>query len=298
VQALGIAASSCTDTRLAPAVANVTRRVERGEPLASALGAHPEAFEEIEVALVAVGQETGLLDPNLARLADRAEETHHRVQKFLFALAYPVLLFVAALFLPRLYVWFTSGLAAYLASVFRTALPFLLVLGLLGGAFVLFRRSSPEAYDRVQLQLPFLGPNLRKLALARFSDSLAMLYAGGVELRRSLALSARATGNRWLERRCASIARALDQGGTLADGFLAAGVFPREVVGAVRVGEVTGDLEQTLASLARLQRQEAERAITALLVMLPIAIYLLVALYIAIVVISAWGAYFKTLNAI
>lgn len=292
-QGLRMAASGCRKVELRRAAEDIEKRVSAGNPLGPALEAHPEVFREVETALVAVGEQHGILDQNLARLADAAEKEHHDVQGLVLSLLYPVGLFVAALFLPKLFVLVQHGLAAYLVSVLATALPFLLVLGALGAGAVALHRAAPETFDRIRLLLPVLGPNLKKRALARFSDSLAMLYAGGAELRKSLGLAIRAIGNRYLIRRCEPIATVVEHGGSLSDGLAAAGVFPPELIQTVAVGEKTGDLDQTLGSMARLYEAEAERATKTLLTLLPIGIYLLVALYIAIVVISAFGAYFR-----
>src|SRR5437879_5382488 len=101
-QALPMAATACHEPRLKSAAEDVTRRVRDGNPLAPALGAHPEVFEEVEVALVAVGEANGRVDENLLRLADRKEKAHHDRQRLVLALLYPAGLFVAALFLPKL----------------------------------------------------------------------------------------------------------------------------------------------------------------------------------------------------
>ncbi|MEO6324225.1 MAG: type II secretion system F family protein [Thermoanaerobaculia bacterium] len=295
---LRLAATGCENERLKKAAAEVERRVRGGNPLGPAMAAHPAVFPELHTALVTVGEENGQLDRNLLRLADRSEKEHGERRRFLLALAYPAGLFVAALLLPKLFVWVTVSFSAYLKSVFATALPFLACLGLavLGSALV--RRFSPRPFDRFQLGLPVLGPSLEKLALARFSDSLATLYGAGVELRRSVRLAVRALGNQHLESRCAPLADVLRRGGTMSEGLRACGVFPRDLVNAVDVGERTGELDGALERMARLYEEEADRAIKAILVLVPFAIYLLVALYIAYVVISAYGAIFRSIGSV
>lgn len=297
-EGLRTASSACHEPRLREAARDVLERVRGGSPLGPALAAHPEVFSKVESALVTSGEEHGRLDVNLLRLAERSEKQHRDTRRLLLALIYPAGLLVAALFLPKLYVWATRSFAAYCFSVLATALPFLVFLGLLGGGFYLFWKGSPRTIDRVLLLIPVLGPSLRKLALARFAESLAMLYEGGLEIRRSARLAIAAIGNRYLEERCRPLADGLARGGTISEGLAAAGVFPAELVNAVAVGEKTGDLDRALASLARLYQAEAEQAIQAILILLPIGIYLLVALYVAIVVISAFGEYFRLLGSV
>ena len=70
------------------------------------------------------------------------------------------------------------------------------------------------------------------------------------------------------------------------------------MVGAIAVGERSGELEAALSAFARLAEEEADRALNALMIAVPVVIYLLVALYIAWVVIAAFGSYFRTLGSI
>lgn len=296
--ALSISVAACQSERLKKVVGQIEARVRRGNPLAPAFASHPDIFRDVEIALIAIGEENGQIDRNLVQLAESNERQHHETQRLVQGLIYPTCLFVAALFLPKLYIWVQKGFAAYLGSVLVTAVPFLLVLGLLGGGVYLLARSSPETFSRLLLELPFLGKSLRKLAVARFAESLAMLYAGGVEIRRSVRLAIRAIGNRHMERKCARVAEIVEKGGMLSEALLAASVFPTELVRTVQVGEKTGDLDRALESMARMNREEADRAIQTLLTLLPIAIYLLVALYVAIIVISAFAGYFRMIGSI
>jgi type IV pilus assembly protein PilC len=296
-QGLSLAAAACQEPRLVGAVAEISRRVRGGGPLAPAFGAHPEVFGEVDVALVAVGEENGLLDANLDRLAQRSETQYHAGRRFFMALAYPALLLVAAILLPPLFILVTRSPGEYFRAVGGRALPFALFLGALAAAVLFLRRSSPSLFDRLLLELPVLGPNLRKLALARFGESLAALYSAGVEVKKALRLAIRAIGNRHLQERCREIPGLVERGGTLADALASTGVFPRQMVAAVAVGEKSGELDTALEAFSRLSQEEADRALKALMIAIPIAIYLLVALYVAWIVISAFGSYFRTLGS-
>lgn len=292
-QGVRLAAAGCRDARLRHAAGEVERSVGNGGALGPAMAAHPEVFGGLDTAIVAAGEERGRLDASLRHLADRREREHGDRQRVLLALLYPSGLFVAALFLPHLHVWVTTSLGGYLLAVARTAVPFVALLGGAAGAAALIRRHAPRAFDRILLSVPVLGPSLGKLAFARFSEALAALYAAGVEARTGARLAVATLGNRHLEARSRRLTETLERGGTLGEGMAAAGVFPPELVHAVGVGEKTGDLDRALEAVARLQREEAERAIRAILVLLPVAVFLLVALYVAVVVIASFGAYFR-----
>lgn len=296
-QAVQMGAEACTIPALKQAASDVARRIREGNPLGPALAAHPKIFSELETALVSIGEENGQLDRNLLRLSERSEREHGARRRFLLALVYPACLLVAALFLPKLYIWVTVSLGAYLVSVFSTALPLVLVLLALWGGYRVLRTAYPEHFDRLLIEIPFLGPNLRKLALARFSDSLAVLYGAGVEIRKSVRLAIPTMGNRSLEKSCRGVEPALRNGETLGLALGTSRIFPKQMLNAVEVGEKTGELDQALGSLARLYQEEGDRAIEALLKLVPFVIYLIVALYVAIVVVSAYGTLFRQIGS-
>ncbi len=292
-QGLRLAASGCVDAGLRRAAEDVERAVRAGGALAPAMAAHPEVFSGLDTAIVAAGEESGRLDASLKQLAGRHERERADRQRVLLALLYPSGLLVAALFLPHLHVWVTTSPGAYFLAVARTGVPFLALLGGVAGGFVLLRRMAPLAFDRALLTVPVLGPNLGKLSFTRFADGLATLHAAGAEVRAGARLAVATLGNRHLEARGRRLIETLERGGTLSEGMAAAGIFPPELVHAVGVGERAGSLDRALEAVARLLREEGERAIRALLILLPVGAFLLVALYVAVVVISSFGAYFR-----
>ncbi|MBL8152397.1 MAG: type II secretion system F family protein, partial [Blastocatellia bacterium] len=153
-------------------------------------------------------------------------------------------------------------------------------------------------FDRVVIEIPFLGKNLKKLALSRFSRSLATLYAGGVEMHKALKLSIETMGNSYLQQRSRIVQVALSEGETLTRSMAATVVFPVNLVEMVAVGEQTGELDKMLHKAADYYEFEADKAIKALLAAIPIGIYLLVAIYIAFTVISFYAGYFRAIGNI
>ncbi|MBX7221031.1 MAG: type II secretion system F family protein [Blastocatellia bacterium] len=295
-EAVPFAAAQSNDSGIKTAAAQIHQQVLAGRTLGSAFAAHPAVFSELQVALITIGEENGTLPRNLALLADMFEKEYGQRKKLVLALLYPAFLFVAALFLPKLYIWVTGTFTEYLAEVFSTSVPFLVLFAVLFGIYKLSGTVLLRALDQIKLEVPVLGKNLRKLALARFARSFAMLYGGGVELRRSLRLALKSFGNTYLEERSRVVDTYLHEGGTLTDGFMAARVFPGEFVQIIALGEKTGELDKMLEQTARLYEDEADKVINSFLFFLPIAIYLLVALYIAFIVISVFAGYYNNIG--
>jgi type II secretory pathway component PulF len=99
-----------------------------------------------------------------------------------------------------------------------------------------------------------------------------------------------------MEQRCRIVQKALDDGETLTSSFQTTRIFPPNLVQMVAVGERTGELDKMLDKAAQYYEFEADKAIKALLAALPVAIYLMVAVYIAYIVISFYAGYFSAIG--
>jgi type II secretory pathway component PulF len=270
----------------------------RGRTLTEGFSQCPEVFSELEVALIGVGETQGRLDQSLMSLSTMYEREYKDLKTFILAMLYPGFLFFAAIFLPPVVAWFTDGFSAYLKAVSSSLFTFFLPGAVVFAIYYFFKRSFPEAFDQIKVSIPFIGTNFKKLALARFSHSLATLFSGGVDLRRSIKLATKAMANKYLERRCRFILKAIDEGQSIAEGLRVAKVFPGNFVQTVAVGERTGELDKMLHKMAEYYEFEADKAFKGLLVMAPVFIYLCVAAYIAYIVISFYAGYFNSIGNI
>ncbi|MEW6733984.1 MAG: type II secretion system F family protein [Acidobacteriota bacterium] len=298
MEGLPLASMQVKDNAVRRGLDRVHSYMMRGRTLTEGFSQSPEVFSELQIALINVGEMQGRLDQTLMNLSQMYEREYKEIRNLLFALLYPGFLLAAAILLPPVVTWFTDGFAAYVKSVVSTSFYILAPSAAIYCLYYFFKTYFQEAFDRVKITIPVLGSNLKKLALARFSRSLATLFAGGIDLRRGLKLSLKALSNRYLERRCRAIERALDEGRTIADGMRLADVFPANLVQMVAIGERTGELDKMLNKAADYYEFEADKALKALLVALPIVIYLMVAAYIAYIVISFYAGYYAAIGDI
>lgn len=295
-EGLAIASLEVRDAKLKRGLERLQGYVARGRTLADAVEQSPEVFSEMDAALIKVGEVRGRLDESLRRLSEIKEKDYKNLKRFLIGMAYPTFLVAGAIFIPPVVSLFTTGLEAYLVQVARSLCIVLIPLAAVFTIYLAFSKGFRDDFDRLTLMLPFVGKNLKKLALARFCRSFSALFSSGLEMRACLKHAAAAMSNRYLQRRAYIVQTAIDEGGTLTQALRAASIFPAQLVEMVATGEQTGNLDQMLDKAAGYYEYEAERAIKATLIAIPFVIYLLVAIYIAYTVISFYAGYFKMIG--
>jgi type II secretory pathway component PulF len=297
-ESLTLATLGVSDSKVRQSLERAKRHILSGQTFTQGLAQSPHIFPELDLALIDVGESQGRLDFSLLDLSTLYERRYKDIKTFLLAMAYPTFLLLAAIFLPPIVDWFNNGLYAYFTAVSSKLFFISLPLAACYAGYYAFNTYSPTTFDYLLLQIPVLGTNLKKLALARFSRSMAVLFAGGIDLRRSIKLSIKSMANNYLEQRSRIIEVAIDEGRTVSEGLQAAQVFPEGFVQTFAIGEQTGDIDKMLIKVAEYYEFEADKAFKALLTATPVFIYLCVAVYIAYVVISFYTGYFNAIGDI
>ena len=250
---------------------SVMTRIEGGGTFADALR-REGVFGDLTVQLARVGEETGNLDAVLERAADAIERRRQLMQQVLTALAYPLLVLVAAVgvagfmvieVIPRLEGLMKSlgrklpptTLALIEVSAWARAdgpwwLAGLVVLGAMGGVAIRMP-GGRLLVDRWLLALPLLGEVLRVAGSAMFARALSILLRSGVTVLDGLRTAEALAGNRHLAWVVARARERVLGGGTLSGGLGAKGGFVPMLGRMVAVGEATGRMEEVLEEVAR-----------------------------------------------
>jgi type IV pilus assembly protein PilC len=257
--------------------------LEGGKLLSHALAAHPGVFGEVFVQSVRAGEQTGVLDTVFERLAESLtwqEDVAARARRLMI---YPalVLLVVGAAILFLLGYLVPQVLALVKTMGVELPLPTLVLMAISGalrtywvvglGALLAVGVGVPwwvrqydagrDWWDRMQLRLPLIGPVVQKIALARFANTLAMMYRSGVTVLDALRAGELIAGNRVI---AAGIHRASQQiadGHGLAESFQSQALFPPLVIRMLRVGETTGALDEALENVTFFYNREVLDAI-------------------------------------
>ncbi len=272
VQAFDIVASSAKGPRYMTLVRAVRDDVATGAPLAEALGRHPEAFDRLYRALVAVGEHTGTLETMLARIAVYQETAAATRRKLRKAMTYPLLVVFAAVavagvlltqVVPQFQTVFAAAgaeLPALTRAVIRASdlvqawwwVLLLAPLAVAVAAAVAQRRSRRwrRLGHRLALKLPVLGAVLADAAVARFARTLATALGAGVPLVEALASVTAAVGNLVYMEALDGVRTAVAEGLPLHSALSGGDLFPNVVVQMVAVGEEAGRLEEMLGRAA------------------------------------------------
>ena len=297
----------------------VRQDLEEGNPLADSMAKHPEAFDRLTVALVRAGEQGGILEEILDRLATYKEKALELKGKIKGAMMYPVAVIVIAFLVTAILMIFVIPKFAEMFEDFGAELPaltqFTVTLShkfveywylVFGGPIVLvfairqLYRTPQGRYqmDRLLLNLPILGDVLRKAAVARFTRTFSTLSAAGVPILDALDTVAEIAGNVVLEQALREARRAVEQGRTLAEPLEASGVFPLMVTQMIRIGEESGALEEMLAKIADFYEAEVDAAVEAMTSLMEPVIILFLGVVIGGLVISMYLPIFQMASVV
>lgn len=290
---------------------SLQRRLHAGMTFAQALEAEGAAFPRLLVSMVRAGEASGSLDTVLARLADHFERALAVRESIKSALVYPLVLLTVSLLsiavlgavvLPRFAALFNDmdvplplltrivlGAGTAAADYGLTALALLAVAVFVLGA----RLREPKLRQRIDyslLRLPLVGALIQRIEVARFARALASLLGNGVPMVQSLGIAREVIGNRALSQGLEAVEDGLRQGMGLARPLAQTGLFPRQSVHMVRVGEETGELPAMLERLAESAEGESRVVITRLLSLLEPALILGLGCVVAVIVIALLSA--------
>ncbi len=281
--------------------------IVEGNSFAYALGLFPGTFPALFINLVRAGESSGTLEMVLDQMADMMERQQALKNKIQSALAYPVLMSIigtGVLFL--LLTFIVPSITSIFADMDR-ALPgptrflitlseffknwwwaFLLFIVALGVAFYLFKKTPQgrRVVDRFKIRLPFIGPLVRKLAVARFSRTLGTLQENGVPMLQALEIVTNIAGNVIISDAVTEAAVEVGKGRSLATSLGRHPVFPDLFIQMVGVGEQSGELEAMLNKVADVFENETETRITAIASLLEPMMILLMAVVVGFIVLS------------
>ncbi|MGQ0658443.1 MAG: type II secretion system F family protein [Chromatiales bacterium] len=306
-RALTVLIDVVEEPRLEGLLRRVQGRVQGGGSLSEALAAEGDVFSRLYVNMVRAGETAGALDVVLRRLAEYMERSLALKESVKSALIYPTILVAVAglsivvlimFVLPRFAVLFEDmgATVPWPTQVVMAVGAFArqwgwLVLAVAAGLVLAARRllASPQMrrrWDAWVLDMPLLGLLVARIEVARFSRTLGTLLGNGVPMLTALAGVKETFGNSVMAAAMDRVEENLKQGRGLAQPLAETGVFPRQAVHMIRVGEETGKLEEMLERVADAYDREVRTALTRLLALLEPALILALGVIVAGIVLS------------
>src|SRR6266498_3205237 len=285
VQCLDIQTQQSESKVLRNTLRTIKQDVEGGSTLAEALRKHPKIFDDLYVNMVQAGEAGGVLNAILNRIALFIEKANKLKKKVKGAMIYPCTIIVVAIVVVAILLIFVIPVFAELYGSMGKALPaptqitinisdwvranclymiFVLVGIIVGIRFYYQTDNGQMNIDRLLLRLPVVGDLLRKVAVARFSQNMAILLSSGVPILDGLAITARTAGNRVIEKAIMDSRVSISQGKTVAEPLGESKIFPPMVCHMVAVGETTGGLDGMLRKIAEFYEEEVDDAVAGL----------------------------------
>jgi type IV pilus assembly protein PilC len=286
LQAFDIVAKGSSNTAVARLLMDVKAEVETGSSLNQAFRKHPLHFDALYCNLIEAGEQAGILDALLERLATYKEKILAIKSKIKSAMFYPISVLVVAFIvmavimifvIPSFKQVFTSfgadlpapTLVVIAISDFFVANWYLIFGGIFGGIYAFFyvwKRSVPMqiVMDRLILRIPVFGPVVRKATIARWTRTLSTMFAAGVPLVEALTSVGGAAGNHIYKIASQQIQNEVSTGSSLTVAMQNTDVFPSMVIQMVSIGEESGQLDSMLGKVADFFEAEVDDAVEAL----------------------------------
>ena len=282
VQCLEILGEQQDKKKFKAAIQAVQKEVESGSNLADSMKAHSKIFDDLYTNMVAAGEAGGILDTIFQRLSVYIEKAVKLKRAVQSALVYPIAVVVIAAGVITLILWKVVPQFTLLFESMNVDLPlptriviasskfvgsfgiFIgMGLGILGFVFRAYYRTPKGRYsvDGMLLKAPIIGPLLRKIAVARFTRTMATLIASGVPILDCLQITSSTSGNAIVEEAIMKVKRSIEEGRTIVEPLKESKVFPAMVVQMVGVGEQAGALEQMLTKIADFYEEEVDAAV-------------------------------------
>jgi len=315
LQAFDIVARGSPNPRLTRLLTDIRSDVETGTSLSAAFRKHPLYFDSLYCNLVEAGEAGGILEELLDRLAMYQEKIVALKNKVRSALIYPAAVVVVAIVVLIVIMIFVIPAFKDVFKSFGADLPaptlmviamsdffvgnwYILLPALFGGAYFFFeswRRSEKmqKFMDRALLKVPIFGDLVHKSAVARWTRTLATMFAAGVPLVEALDSVGGASGNAVFAEATEQIQKDVSTGTALTTAMQTTGVFPSMVLQMASIGEESGSLDHMLSKAAEFYEDEVDEMVKGLSSLMEPFIIVFLGVLIGGIVISMYLPIFK-----
>lgn len=279
VRAMRGLAESARSERVRDVLTGISADLEGGSDIASSMRRYPDAFSDLYVAVIHVGENTGRLDEAFKRIAQYLELERETVKRVKSATRYPGFVMIAIAIAIVILNMFVIPAFAQVFAKFQAELPWQtrVILGIsnffvaywlylliaLSGGVWLFRRwletrDGRLAWDERKLKLPIIGGIFERIHIARFCETFAMVMRAGLPVTQGLSVVSNAIGNEFMASRVAAMRAGIERGESITSTAVASGLFTPVVLQMIAVGEETGSVDELLSQAARFYEEEVD----------------------------------------
>ena len=315
LQCFDIVARGHSNPSMSRLLNDIKMDIETGTSLNQAFRKYPIYFDPLFCNLVAAGEQAGILETLLDRLATYKEKTLALKGKIKKAMFYPLMIILVAILITSIIMIFVIPSFKSVFTSFGADLPaptlmviamsdffveywYVLLFGLVGSIYFLIQawKRSPKvqmAIDRLILKPPVIGELMQKASIARWSRTLSTTFAAGVPLVEALDSVGPAAGNAVYKEATKQIQSEVNIGTSLAQAMQNSGVFPNMAVQMTAIGEESGSLDSMLSKVADYYEREVDETVDALASLIEPMIMVVLGVIIGSIVIAIYLPIFK-----
>jgi len=279
VRAIRGLAESTRNVRVRDVLTALAADLEGGSDIATSMGRHPDAFSDLYVAVIHVGENTGRLDEAFKRIAQYLELERETVKRVKSATRYPGFVMIAIAIAIVILNLFVIPAFAQVFEKFQAELPWqtrailgisdffvaywMYLLAAIGVGVWLIRRwlETEEGrlkWDERKLKVPIVGGIFERIHIARFCETFAMVMRAGLPVTQGLHVVSNAIGNEFMAQRVAAMRAGIERGESITSTAVASGLFTPVVLQMIAVGEETGSVDELLSQAARFYEEEVD----------------------------------------
>ena len=307
MRALEILKDQVQNSNMAEVTTSIINDVEEGKTLAQAIEKHPKVFSPIYISIIKAGEQSGLLDKVLSRLADNLEKQAKLKSTIRSALMYPVIVIILMVVvmvvmmvfvMPQLTVLYknlnvalplSTQIVVGISDVVTTFWPIVIAIVVL--FIVGFRKwaKTPDGVliiDSLTLKLPIFGNLVSKTILAEFSRTFGLLVGTGTLVVEALVEVSATTGNINYKNAIIGVSKQVEKGVTVGDAMSYYPLFPSLLIQLIKIGEQTGKIDETLTKASEYFEREVDGTVRTLTTAMEPFIMIVLGIGVAFLIIS------------
>jgi len=271
-------------------LANMVESIEGGKKLSQAMAQHPEAFDKIFVSLTHAGEESGRLPEVMQHITESLKWQDEMASHTKTIMIYPafvgtivlgITFFLMIYLVPQL-VGFIKGMgmeipiqtrillstSAFFVEYWYVLIAIPIILPIIAKLAINYSPEMQFRFDKLKLDLWVTGPILRKIILARFANTFAIMYGSGINILNCITITREVVNNRAVAKSLDDVVLEIESGKNLTQSFQNTGMFPPLVIRMLKVGEATGSLDKALLNVSYFYDREVKDSIKKVQVMI------------------------------
>lgn len=285
VRSLSTMVNQTDSPALKTALQDISEKVEGGHQLSESMGHHPKIFSAVYINMIKAGEEGGILDQIMDRLALQVEKDSEIKGKLKSAMIYPAIITLITI---GAFIFIMTGIIPKLATIFEQfdgQLPLqtrimlgisnfmldhgIILAGAAGAAVFAFIRTihterGKYVFDKLLLKTPVFGNIVLKVNAARFSRTFSSLTSAGVSVLDSLKVTAGALSNSVIRKGIEDSVERVRNGQPISKSLEEANVFPPMIIQMTAIGEETGQVDTVLEKIAEYYEKEVDQIVSGL----------------------------------